>query len=129
MEAAPQQIAIAVPQCQDTFLVGVRPEGVALAGYWEFPGGKIEPTESPAVAAARECFEETGIEVRVLFQYPSRRQRYAHSEVHLQFFACEPIGSTRPRPPFRWVPRQDLTQLNFPEGNADLIVQLTTHDE
>ncbi|WP_040370385.1 (deoxy)nucleoside triphosphate pyrophosphohydrolase [Blastomonas sp. AAP53] len=44
-------------------LVQQRPEGTAMAGLWEFPGGKIEPGESPEIALARELAEELGIAV------------------------------------------------------------------
>ena len=42
-------------------LVGRRPEGVHLAGFWEFPGGKVEARERPEVAAERELKEEAGV--------------------------------------------------------------------
>ena len=47
------------------FLVRRRPEGTVYAGYWEFPGGKCEPGETPAQTTARECQEETGLEIMV----------------------------------------------------------------
>lgn len=56
---SPQSIAIAVVQRGEQFLIGQRPLGVALAGLWEFPGGKVLPGESPEAAAVRECQEET----------------------------------------------------------------------
>src|SRR5437764_2006476 len=59
----PTPIAVAVVEKDGHFLVGQRPEGVSLAGLWEFPGGKIEPGESPEAAAVRECLEETGVDV------------------------------------------------------------------
>lgn len=57
----PTPIAIAVVQHADQFLIGQRPAGLVLSGYWEFPGGKIQLGETPEAAAVRECLEETGL--------------------------------------------------------------------
>src|SRR5881275_3042575 len=88
--AMPTPIAIAVVEHDGRFLVGQRPAGVPLAGLWEFPGGKIEPGESPEAAAVRECLEETGIRVESLFRYPTIVHDYAHDRVELFFIACRP---------------------------------------
>ncbi|MDP6469251.1 MAG: NUDIX domain-containing protein, partial [Pirellulaceae bacterium] len=61
----PTLIAIAVVEHNGRFLVGMRPVETVLAGFSEFPGGKVEPNEVPAQAAVRECLEETGLEVEV----------------------------------------------------------------
>ena len=71
-------IAIAVVEQDGRFLIGQRPPGVPLAGLWEFPGGKVEPGESPEQAAIRECREEAGIEVTIVGEYPDRMERYSH---------------------------------------------------
>jgi len=119
----PTPIAIAVVEHQNQFLIGQRPTGVPLAGLWEFPGGKIEPGESPEAAAARECLEETGLEVEVLFRYPAHIEDYAHAQVELHFIACRPVRSPPPdpTPPFRWVTRVDLARHEFPTGNRRLL--------
>ena len=62
MTDRPIEVAIAVVEHRDRLLIGQRPTGVALAGYWEVPGGKLEPDESPADAAIRECREEYGFD-------------------------------------------------------------------
>jgi 8-oxo-dGTP diphosphatase len=118
-------IAIAVVERDGFFLVGRRPEGVPLAGLWEFPGGKVEPGETTQNAAARECREEAGLEVEVGAAYPTVEHEYGHGGVRLHFFACtprEPAG--RPKPPFVWVPAARLAELPFPAANADLINEL-----
>jgi 8-oxo-dGTP diphosphatase len=123
------QIAIAVVERQGQFLIGRRPEGVPLAGYWEFPGGKVQPAETPQQAAARECREETGIDVLVGTPYPERIQDYSHGTVRLLFFACqpqEPCGP--PATPFRWVPRHELGAYRFPAGNQTLLQLLLDGD-
>lgn len=116
------QIAIAVVERDGQFLIGPRPQGVALAGLWEFPGGKLLPGESAEDGAVRECLEETGLRVRAKSRYPEHIQEYAHGVVKLQFIACEPAGSERdPKEPFRWVRREELSNYEFPLGNRGLL--------
>lgn len=122
----PTRIAIAVVEHDDRFLIGQRPEGVPLAGLWEFPGGKIEPEETAEQAAVRECREETGLVVEPLFRYPHTAHEYAHGAVELEFVACGLVSGERvePQPPFRWVERGELAQYEFPQANRELIRRL-----
>ena len=78
-------------------LLAQRPSGKAYAGYWEFPGGKIEPGESPRQALIRELGEELGIAVRRAEPWLVQRYRYPHAHVELHFFRVfewdgEPVG-------------------------------------
>jgi len=78
-------------------LLAQRPAGKAYAGYWEFPGGKIEPGESPSEALARELREELGIVVHRAAPWLVQRYRYPHAHVELHFFRVfewkgEPVG-------------------------------------
>ncbi|HZL90319.1 MAG TPA: (deoxy)nucleoside triphosphate pyrophosphohydrolase [Pirellulaceae bacterium] len=116
------QIAIAVVEHEGRFLIGQRPEGVPLAGLWEFPGGKIEPGETPEDAAVRECSEEAGLVVEAIGRYPECIQEYAHGSVQLQFIACRPeLPSQEPVIPYRWVAREVLGNYEFPAGNGRII--------
>lgn len=122
------EIAIAVVACGGRFLIGLRPDHVPLAGHWEFPGGKVEPGESPAAAAARECFEETGLAVRIEGPYPEVVHDYDHARLRLHFYRASPEQpAPPPRPPFRWVPLGELAGLRFPEANRGLIAHLLCH--
>jgi len=119
-------IAIAVVEHNDRFLIGQRAEGAALAGFWEFPGGKVEAGEMPAEAAARECLEESGIAICVHGEYPSHLHDYPHGPVMLRFFKCSPIhASSTPAKPFRWVERSELPRYKFPDGNRQVLAILT----
>ncbi len=120
------RIVIAVVEDEGRYLIGLRPEGAPLAGLWEFPGGKIEEGETPREAAARECREETGLEIQVGKEYPQVDYRYDHGDVRLYFFACTisrslPPSSREPKPPFRWVEAEALRDLEFPAANQELI--------
>lgn len=70
------------------FLLAQRPPGKAYEGYWEFPGGKVEPGESAAAAMCRELHEELGIDVAVddICPWLTRDFDYAHAAVRLRFF-------------------------------------------
>ena len=119
------QIAVAVVVEGDAVLIGRRPDGVALAGLWEFPGGKIEPGESPEAAACRECLEETGMAVDVTGILDEQTHAYDHGTVHLHFVSCRvSSAATDPKPPFRWVKRDELKRYEFPAANANVIQQL-----
>ncbi len=81
------EVAAAVIERPDgTFLLACRPEGKPYPGYWEFPGGKIEPDESPRAALDRELKEELGIEVREATPWITRIYAYTHATVRLHFF-------------------------------------------
>jgi 8-oxo-dGTP diphosphatase len=66
-------------------LFAQRPEGKAYAGYWEFPGGKIESNESLQDAAIREIEEELGVHIRSVEPLTSERFSYPHAHVELNF--------------------------------------------
>jgi mutator protein MutT len=123
-------VAIAVVEHDEKFLVGQRAEHVPLGGLWEFPGGKIEQDESPQDAAQRECREETGIEVVATRCLVVNLQQYDHGQIKLHFYACrlKKTGFDTPNatayPPYHWVTRQELSELEFPVGNRAVLDQL-----
>lgn len=71
-------------------LLSQRPQGRAMAGYWEFPGGKIEPGEHPEGALIRELNEELGIVVEARCLAPLTFASHAHDTYHvlMPLFAC-----------------------------------------
>ena len=118
-----KQIAIAVVEHEGQFLIGQRPSGVPLAGLWEFPGGKIEPTEVAKEAAVRECREETGLNVEAEGTWLVQEEEYPHGRVRLHFIACRlvPDETGTPQEPFRFVARRELSTYEFPSGNRELV--------
>ena len=69
-----------------SFLLASRPAGKVYAGYWEFPGGKIEPGESPRAALDRELEEELGIRPTRAEPWLVREYSYPHARVRIRFF-------------------------------------------
>jgi 8-oxo-dGTP diphosphatase len=67
-------------------LLAQRPEGKPYAGYWEFPGGKLEPGEAPRHALDRELHEELGIVVTRASPWLVQEFVYPHAHVELNFF-------------------------------------------
>ena len=89
--------AAVVLRSDGAVLLAQRPAGKAYAGYWEFPGGKLEPGESPRDALARELVEELGIVVRRAAPWIVQEHVYPHAHVELHFFRVfafdgEPVG-------------------------------------
>jgi len=70
----------------DSFLLAQRPEGKAYAGYWEFPGGKVEEGETLLHALERELHEELGIKVSCAYPWLTCLHIYTHATVRLNFF-------------------------------------------
>ena len=93
------EVAAAVIQRGDgRFLLAQRPQGKVYAGYWEFPGGKVEPGEPAERALARELHEELGIDVRASYPWITREFVYPHGHVRLNFFrVLEWSGEPQPR--------------------------------
>jgi len=81
------EVAAAVIERADgSFLLAQRPPGKVYAGWWEFPGGKVEAGEAPERALARELHEELGIDVRTAYPWITRVHVYEHATVRLHFF-------------------------------------------
>lgn len=79
-------VAAAVIERPDgAFLLAQRPEGKVYSGYWEFPGGKVEPDETVMAALKRELHEELGLDVDLCYPWITRVHAYSHGTVRLHF--------------------------------------------
>ena len=130
MSEAPKKpipVGIGLVRRANLFLVRQRPSGTVYADYWEFPGGKCEPGETPAQATARECLEEIGLTVVV---GPLRRvvtHEDPHGLVELSFFDCEtenPAAEPVEGSGFEWLSLAQIRTLRFPEANEHIIDEL-----
>jgi len=115
--------AVALIDADGRVLLAQRPEGKSLAGLWEFPGGKVEPGESPEAALIRELHEEIGIDTHASCLAPLTFASHSYPEFHLlmPLFACRRWqGTPQPREGqvLKWVRANDLR--NYPMPPADL---------
>jgi len=110
-------------------LIAQRPEGKALAGLWEFPGGKLEPGERPEDALIRELREELGIEVKAPCLAPLTFASHAYDDFHLlmPLYICRKWqGFVQPREgqALKWVKPKRLRDYPMPPADAPLIPYL-----
>ncbi|WP_022704215.1 (deoxy)nucleoside triphosphate pyrophosphohydrolase [Pseudorhodobacter ferrugineus] len=115
--------AVALIDADGRVLLAQRPEGKSLAGLWEFPGGKVEPNESPETALIRELQEELGIDTWASCLAPLTFASHAYPDFHLlmPLFACrkwQGIVSGREGQSLAWVRPENMS--NYPMPPADL---------
>jgi 8-oxo-dGTP diphosphatase len=119
-------VAAALADGQGRVLLQRRSPGRAMAGLWEFPGGKVEPDERPEAALVRELEEELGIEVEVDALSPAAFASADNAGRHmlLLLFLCRQ-WSGEPRPldaaELAWVLPADMAALPMPPADGPLI--------
>jgi 8-oxo-dGTP diphosphatase len=136
MTEARRRIEVAAAVIHDTagrFLLAQRPPGKAFEGYWEFPGGKVEPGESAAAAMCRELHEELGMHVQVdnVCPWLMRDFEYPHASVRLRFFRIyhwrdEPHG--REGQAFSWQTTHGLNVAPILPANGPILRALDLPD-
>lgn len=107
-------------------LIAQRPEDKSYAGYWEFPGGKVEQGESPSKALVRELREELGIDLQgCIFTHFMHGGR---DNIELDFYTATPRSTLHPQglegQQWRWVTIESLGDYTFPEPNTEVIARL-----
>jgi mutator protein MutT len=108
-------------------LITQRLDNVHLARLWEFPGGKVEATETLEAALQREILEELGVKIRVHREFFTIDHDYPTKSVRLHFFDCTVVeGDVQPLEvaDMRWVKPQELTDYPFPPADTELIARL-----
>lgn len=109
-------------------LIAQRPEGKSQALKWEFPGGKVEPGESPERSLEREIFEELGLRIAVGRPYQTVEHRYSQGpELRLDCFLAR-IVEGEPQPlqcrDWRWARREELEAYDFSEADLPVVARL-----
>jgi 8-oxo-dGTP diphosphatase len=118
--------AVALIDRDGRVLLAQRPEGKSMAGLWEFPGGKVEPGETPEAALIRELHEELGIETWDSCLAPLTFASHGYESFHLlmPLFACRKWnGTPHPREGQRlsWAHANELRNYPMPPADVPLI--------
>ncbi len=121
--------AVALVDADGRVLIAQRPAGKALAGLWEFPGGKLDPGERPEAALIRELDEELGIAVREACLAPLAFASHAYPDFHLlmPLWVCrrwEGLVASREGQALKWVRPGRLRDFPMPPADEPLIPPL-----
>ena len=118
--------AVALIDTDGRVLLAQRPEGKSLAGLWEFPGGKVEPGETPEACLIRELHEELGIDTHASCLAPLTFASHSYPDFHLlmPLYACrrwKGIPTPREGQRLAWVLPAQLRDYPMPPADLPLI--------
>jgi 8-oxo-dGTP diphosphatase len=122
-------VACALVDTDGRVLICKRPEGKALAGLWEFPGGKVEPGEGPEAALIREMDEELGITITASCLAPFVFASHSYETFHLlmPLYLCrrwEGVVMAKEHAALAWVKPNALSAYAMPPADAPLVAYL-----
>ncbi len=122
-------VACALVDADGRVLISRRPEGKSLAGLWEFPGGKLEPGETPEVCLVRELNEELGVVTKIACLAPLTFASHAYEDFHLfmPLYVCrrfEGIPRGMEGQEIKWVQPTRLRDYPMPAADEPLIPAL-----
>lgn len=122
-------VACALVDADRRVLIAQRPEGKAMAGLWEFPGGKVEAGETPEAALIRELEEELGVATQTACLAPLSFASHSYEKFHLlmPLYVCRKWqGTPEPREhvALKWVRPQALRDYAMPPADEPLIAAL-----
>jgi len=124
------QVAVGIITRGEKILVTKRLPGSHLEGTWEFPGGKVEATESPQAALRREIEEELGLTFAKAVLFERRQYRYPERTVELSVYLCLDVEGT-PRAvegqDMRWLSGKELQEVETPAANREVIELLAAY--
>ena len=118
--------AVALIDVEGRILLTQRPEGKSMAGLWEFPGGKVEPGETPEHALIRELQEELGIDTWESCLAPLTFASHSYADFHLlmPLYACrkwEGFPQGREGQTLKWARVNELRDYPMPPADIPLI--------
>ena len=121
--------AVVLVDADGRVLLAQRPAGKAMAGLWEFPGGKVDPGETPEAALIRELAEELGIDVAASCLAPFTFASHAYPDFHLlmPLYVCRNwtgIPTPREGQHLSWVRPARLADYPMPPADKPLLAML-----
>lgn len=122
-------VAAALVDLDGRVLLTQRPPGKKLAGMWEFPGGKVEPNETPEAALVRELHEELHLDISAACLAPFAFASHAYDDFHLlmPLYVCRRwAGQPQPREgqAMRWMRPIKMRELEMPPADLPLVAML-----
>ena len=125
-------VVLVLENNQGDILLTQRKSHQHLAGYWEFPGGKIEAGESATTALQRECKEELNYHVSAARQILNIHHDYPTMSVELLVYheiSINPKVTAAENQPMKWVMKADLIHCKLPEANLPILHYLQANAE
>ena len=124
MSSVVEVVAAVLTKETGEVMLASRPAGKVYAGYWEFPGGKVEECEALQHALARELKEELGLDIKIVErlgvnEYPANDPKLGKIRKHVNYFLAESpfsnikLGTSGGLDDGRWFKMQDILTLNF----------------
>jgi 8-oxo-dGTP diphosphatase len=124
-------VAAIIRSKENQILIARRREGKSLAGYFEFPGGKVDEGESHEVALIREIYEELGLHIEVGSFVKESEYNYEFGTIHLHGYDCSIIGEIPDKiesidhDKVLWVDTDELVRYRFAPADIPIVAALS----
>ena len=122
-----KEVTAAIIEENNRILIAQRGYGDKLEGMWEFPGGKIEPGETPQECLKREIFEEFEADIEVKNKFGESIYTYGNRTIRLTAYCCRPISGKfvlNVHKGIRWVKRSELCLYEFAPADIPFVEKL-----
>lgn len=120
-------VAAIIENEEKEILIAKRKQGKSMGGFWEFPGGKIEPSEEPEESLVRELKEEMDIEIEVGEYFGENIHQYERMKVRLIAFKCKIVNGhieLKDHDEYAWVKAEELGGFVFAEADIKFVERL-----
>lgn len=125
------QVTAAIIERDGKILIAKRGKDDPLKDKWEFPGGKVEPDETPEECLQRELEEELGVVTEIGEFIFSRKHEYSHIAIDLLVYRAHHVSgqfAALDHAEIKWVAPRDLGKYDFPEADAPIVEMLMKAD-
>jgi len=126
------QVTAAIIEKDGKILIAKRNKEDPLKDKWEFPGGKLEPNETPEACLKRELEEELGVVTEIGEFICSSKYEYSHIAIELHVFRAHYVSGefkANDHAELKWVLPSELSHYDFPEADAPIVEKCIRHVE